>query len=219
MGRVSSHMAGMTKNCQLEECDLPARRAYCSREHSERARNRRRKRRSRPGFSAPYSWDETVELLRERDGDACQLCRGELGPVKFGWRRWRGEWDPLACQIDHVHPVAAGGDDEFDNLQIAHATCNISKRDAVPEVGRQPVFGPTRSDMPRQYRRGPRKGRQWKALHGPWLEDFQWGQPCKYPDKTLLTAYNYGCRCQECVEYHREYQAEYYEKRKLRSAV
>ena len=195
--------------CQLEECDLPARVAYCCREHGERARNRRRKRRSRPGFKAPYTWDETIALLRERDGDECQICHGELGPVEYSWRRWSGAYNPLSCHLDHIHPVVAGGDDELDNLQITHARCNLKKNDELPEEGLQPVYGPTRADMPKR-RRTRRKGKQWTALHGPFLREEGLHGPCKFYDKTPLTGYSYGCRCHRCKGANNSYQREYF---------
>ena len=41
---------------------------------------------------------------------------------------------------------------------------------------------------------------------------------CKHPDKTPLTAYKYGCRCDACVENLRSYMREYWAKNKGRYA-
>lgn len=49
----------------------------------------------------------------ERDGYVCRLCGGEVAPHDV--------------HIDHAHPRALGGQDTFDNLQVAHASCNLSK--------------------------------------------------------------------------------------------
>ncbi len=50
----------------------------------------------------------------ERDERICGLC-GQLVP----------EGAPL--DIDHILPVARGGLDDLDNLQVSHATCNRRK--------------------------------------------------------------------------------------------
>lgn len=49
----------------------------------------------------------------ERDGLTCRLC-----------------WLPVDSNdvhIDHIHPVALGGSDHPDNLQVTHSLCNIRK--------------------------------------------------------------------------------------------
>lgn len=49
----------------------------------------------------------------ERHGLICGICGDEItGGV---------------LHIDHIHPVARGGATELDNLQPAHARCNLSK--------------------------------------------------------------------------------------------
>jgi len=37
---------------------------------------------------------------------------------------------PKAPTIDHIVPLAQGGDDTRDNVQLAHFECNWRKRDA-----------------------------------------------------------------------------------------
>lgn len=54
-------------------------------------------------------------LIMERDGAKC---------------RWCGETEGLA--LDHILPVAAGGTDDPDNLQLLCGSCNSSKGDRVP---------------------------------------------------------------------------------------
>ena len=50
----------------------------------------------------------------ERDGMVCGICSE---PIE----------DRADLHIDHIHPVARGGRSELDNLQPAHALCNIRK--------------------------------------------------------------------------------------------
>ena len=59
------------------------------------------------------------DVLR-RDGMRCRLCGGgvpEDVPVDH----------PLALTIDHLIPIAAGGDDDLANLVVAHRECNVTK--------------------------------------------------------------------------------------------
>lgn len=53
----------------------------------------------------------------ERDGYSCGLCGGDV--------------EPNDVHIDHIHPWSLGGKHEFDNLQVAHSTCNIRKGNRV----------------------------------------------------------------------------------------
>jgi 5-methylcytosine-specific restriction endonuclease McrA len=67
------------------------------------------------GYFAEYG-----EMLRERDGDLCQLC---LDPIDFELPTS----DPLSRSVDHVVPVRAGGTDDPGNLWLAHIDCNRKK--------------------------------------------------------------------------------------------
>lgn len=65
---------------------------------------------------------ETVDELRvfERDGWMCKLCdepidRDGVAP------------DPRSRSIDHVIPIARGGNHSYANVQAAHLLCNATK--------------------------------------------------------------------------------------------
>ena len=49
----------------------------------------------------------------ERDGRVCAYCQTADGPF----------------HIDHIHPKSRGGSDDLENLTVACAPCNLSKRD------------------------------------------------------------------------------------------
>lgn len=49
-----------------------------------------------------------------RDGRSCGICGGEVLASE-------------GLDIDHVIPLARGGTDDLENLQVAHASCNRSK--------------------------------------------------------------------------------------------
>lgn len=58
----------------------------------------------------------------ERDESICGLCGEPVGPDE-------------KLHIDHIVPVVLGGTDDEDNLQVAHASCNLSKGARTLEVG------------------------------------------------------------------------------------
>jgi 5-methylcytosine-specific restriction endonuclease McrA len=67
-----------------------------------------------------------LRRVRERDGDLCWLCLGRVP------RRSRGGHRPTDQTIDHVVPRSKGGEDDDDNLRLAHRSCNHDRRDADP---------------------------------------------------------------------------------------
>jgi 5-methylcytosine-specific restriction protein A len=50
----------------------------------------------------------------ERDGSRCHLCGKKCKPEDI--------------HLDHVIPLSEGGSHELTNLRVAHAFCNLSKR-------------------------------------------------------------------------------------------
>lgn len=73
---------------------------------ARRGRDPRTKRERTPGWMR--------SMVVERDGMVCGICRLPIAGA-----------DDL--HIDHIKPVAHGGATRPDNLQPAHAFCNISK--------------------------------------------------------------------------------------------
>ena len=49
----------------------------------------------------------------ERDGLVCGICKGVVPPGDV--------------HIDHIVPLAQDGSNDLENLQVAHAFCNLSK--------------------------------------------------------------------------------------------
>ena len=67
---------------------------------------------------------EFKELLRERQGNVCAIC---------GYRFY-GNQD---VEVEHLHPLSAGGKNSIENLGLVHAKCNYAKHDALlhdPEI-------------------------------------------------------------------------------------
>jgi 5-methylcytosine-specific restriction endonuclease McrA len=56
----------------------------------------------------------------ERDNWICQLCRAAIDPAKT--------WPDLQYRsLDHIIPLAAGGEHSKSNTQAAHWICNVAK--------------------------------------------------------------------------------------------
>ncbi|MEU3613516.1 HNH endonuclease [Streptomyces sp. NPDC006872] len=60
----------------------------------------------------------------ERDGWLCQLCRLPIDST-IAWP------DPQSPSIDHVVPLAKGGEHSMTNVQAAHVGCNSRKGDQL----------------------------------------------------------------------------------------
>ncbi|WP_405149455.1 HNH endonuclease [Sphaerisporangium sp. NBC_01403] len=81
-----------------------------------RRKNRARRTALRSVASEPY----TLAEIAGRDGHRCQLCHREVDmQVKAP--------HSLSPSIDHVVPLARGGDDTRGNVQLAHRGCNSRK--------------------------------------------------------------------------------------------
>lgn len=57
----------------------------------------------------------------ERDGWKCRLC-GVRTP-----KRLRGTYEPRAPELDHIIPIAVGGEHSYRNVQLACRECNLGK--------------------------------------------------------------------------------------------
>lgn len=64
--------------------------------------------------------DEDVEplIVLELDDGVCGICGTDVDPFDF--------------HIDHVIPLALGGEHSYANTQVAHSRCNKSKGARVP---------------------------------------------------------------------------------------
>ena len=94
----------------------------CMKRYAMRIKNDRRLRRLKMRKQDP---DITLEKLFRRDHGICYLC-GE----KCDWNDIDGVIAGLNYpSIDHVVPVAKGGTHTWDNIKLAHRSCNTAKRD------------------------------------------------------------------------------------------
>jgi 5-methylcytosine-specific restriction endonuclease McrA len=65
---------------------------------------------------------DPIEVL-ERDGWRCHLCGGKTP------KRLRGTYEDSAPELDHIVPLAAGGEHSRRNTACACRKCNIAKSD------------------------------------------------------------------------------------------
>lgn len=72
--------------------------------------------------------DFSPREVYERDGWVCQLCRLPIDPAIA----WPGSMSP---SVDHVVPLAKGGDHSLINVQASHLGCNSRKCDRLELPG------------------------------------------------------------------------------------
>lgn len=119
-GRLFTAKTPKQRFCSPEcrDANAKARRKACDRRASE-ARYRR---------LVVVDHDITLEKLARRDGDVCQLCG-----KKVDWTDCETREDGtfvagnMYPSIDHIVPVASGGKEAWDNVQLAHRVCNSMK--------------------------------------------------------------------------------------------
>ncbi len=114
----------LTRECR--ECDSPfetakAWQVYCSPICSRRASKRRHKQARRARERSAFVERVDATAVFERDGWTCQLC-GCKTP-----KRRRGTQADDAPELDHIVPLAAGGEHSYRNTQCACRACNYTK--------------------------------------------------------------------------------------------
>lgn len=86
---------------------------------ARKQRDRRRRRALKHGaISEPY----TLTYIAKRDRLRCGLCHAKVN-VRLVVPH------PKAPTVDHIVPLASGGDDTKANVQLAHFQCNVTKRE------------------------------------------------------------------------------------------
>lgn len=92
---------------------------------SHRAVDRIRCAKRRARFVAAIVEVVEPDLVFERDGWLCHLC-GE------GIDRTLSGLDRMGPTVDHLIPLAEGGEHSYANVAAAHRSCNSRKGAAVP---------------------------------------------------------------------------------------
>lgn len=112
--------------------EITFRKKYCSPECAKKAENKRRDFSRRMKLSiAKVDNDITVEGLYRRDNGTCYLCGGRCNYEDYtviDGAFIAGDWYP---SIDHVIPLAKGGEHSWNNVMLAHRLCNPRKSDKL----------------------------------------------------------------------------------------
>lgn len=124
----------LSRECADADCDRPVRaRGVCNMHYKRILRSE--------GRMAPDPWSErkkanwharrarkheafvesvSVDVVASRDGFSCGICKTRVDmSVQYP--------DPLSRSLDHVVPLALGGEHSYANTQLAHLACNVSK--------------------------------------------------------------------------------------------
>lgn len=116
--------------------ETTSRPTYCSDRCSKRAMSKRKEIKRRAKIkSALVDHDITIEGLYRRDGGRCHICGLQCNWEDYTVRDGTviaGDWYP---SIDHVIPLAKGGEHSWKNIRIAHRRCNTWKSDRVYPLG------------------------------------------------------------------------------------
>lgn len=122
------------KRCTEADCDRGVRaKGLCSMHWRRQARadgreanpvwNERRK----AGYHKRRAQKSTTQVedieprdIYERDIWLCGLCSTPVDP-DVAWP------DPMSPSLDHIQPLSKGGAHTYENVQLAHLTCNVSK--------------------------------------------------------------------------------------------
>jgi 5-methylcytosine-specific restriction endonuclease McrA len=93
--------------------------ADCAHDHRKSLRSAAEARR----LDAVRVGDQDIHwtLLGERDGWVCHLCSKRVPKVAGTAEQ------PMGATVDHLIPIAHGGEHVWANVALAHRTCNISR--------------------------------------------------------------------------------------------
>ena len=76
---------------------------------------------------AEYDGSVTLKRVREKYSDICQICGKLVDDTDIE----NGHIKRMYPTIDHIIPLSKGGTHTWDNVQLAHMSCNAGKCDKV----------------------------------------------------------------------------------------
>ena len=122
------------RKAKLHPCpvcgEITDRKKYCSNACANKVENKKKEMKRRNVIKdSLVDNDITLQSLYKRDGGVCYLCGLHCiydDYVTRGDTFIAGDWYP---SIDHVIPLAKGGQHSWDNVRLAHRRCNSLKSD------------------------------------------------------------------------------------------
>jgi len=109
------------------------RRRFCSEDCSRRSSKRIARKRERAQRKAAHVEAVNPTVVFDRDGWRCQHCKRKTP------RKLRGSYDARAPELDHIVPLAQGGEHSYRNTQCLCRSCNAAKSDGAG--GQLRLFG------------------------------------------------------------------------------
>lgn len=106
----------------------------CSNECAKKVSNRRREtlRRMRIIDNGDKDWSITIDKLVDIHNGVCKLCNNLIDKDDYYYNHKgvfiAGNNYP---SIDHIYPLSKGGTHTWDNIQLAHRSCNSRKGNAI----------------------------------------------------------------------------------------
>jgi len=119
--------AGITNYSNCGYCSIKCRKKAARRKQADIKSIRHRVKK----YGCEFDSSVTLKKLIKRDGLRCGICGGMCNPNDHSWTEYFG---PTSPTIDHIYPLSKGGSHTWDNVQVAHAICNSTKRDNIEEV-------------------------------------------------------------------------------------
>ncbi len=111
------------KQCEVCGSLYLSSRKYCSDACMKRIANRKKDKRITKDKMIDN--DITLEKLYIRDDGVCKLCGGLCD-----WNDEPNKKDSKYPSVDHIIPIADGGEHSWDNVQLAHWYCNTVRGNA-----------------------------------------------------------------------------------------
>lgn len=101
-------------------------------EHPDATRERAARRRARQQ-NAPVLERVNRLTVAERDGWVCRICFDPIDPLATHRDPTTGRVNMEYLHIDHIVPLAKGGEHSYANSQATHARCNLRKSTRIPQ--------------------------------------------------------------------------------------
>lgn len=73
--------------------------------------------------------DITLKKVYKRDNGVCHICGMQCDWNSYHYEKGRFRPDEFYPVLDHVIPVAKGGEHSWENVKLAHWRCNLLKSD------------------------------------------------------------------------------------------
>jgi hypothetical protein len=130
--RASSTYSSTTFKCKWCGSDYTTKygdrgkRSFCSdiclHRHGSKTNKYKRRLKTKQTKQESFS----IRSVYERDRWVCQICGKKVNKNRL-------YPDRMCASLDHIIPLSKGGPHTYNNVQLAHLACNVSKSNKLPE--------------------------------------------------------------------------------------